>query len=52
MACPKRNDNMVKNLMSQNKKKGNTNSKCDKQFPECPAEPNKKNCIGCPFYKK
>lgn len=26
--------------------------KCNKQFPDCPSEPNEANCKTCPLYKK
>ena len=25
---------------------------CNKQFPDCPTEPNKDDCRTCPFFKK
>ena len=25
--------------------------KCDRQFPECPENPNDTDCKSCPFYK-
>jgi len=35
--------------------KANKNEKpitCNKQFPDCPPEPNDNDCKMCPFYKK
>lgn len=25
---------------------------CNRQFPDCPAIPNEKDCITCPFWKR
>jgi hypothetical protein len=50
MAVPSRRDRMIQNFMSVNQKKKGQNSKCQKQFPECPDEINEKDCKGCPFY--
>ncbi len=33
------------------KKKQKEETKCERQFPDCPPEPNDKDCKGCPFYK-
>ena len=51
MAVPK-NTNKYGNYLKRKKLSDASRIKCNKQFPDCPAEPNKKNCIGCPFYKK
>jgi len=50
MAVPSRNDLMVRNLMNQRKIKKHL-TKCEKQFPDCPREPNKNDCGVCPFWK-
>ena len=50
MAVPSRNDKMIHNFMTQQGKSKNP-SGCNKQFPECPKEPNKEDCKGCPFWK-
>ena len=51
MAVPKRTDRMIERFMKiQNKNKNPLG--CNKQFPDCPAEPNEKDCKSCPFWKK
>jgi len=50
MATPSRKDIMVCNLVAQKRNRQNV-SKCDKQFPDCPEEPNKADCSTCPFFK-
>ncbi len=49
MAVPKRTDVMIRNAMKRNKK--DVTRKCDKQFPDCPDEPNREDCGVCPFLK-
>ncbi len=50
MAVPSRKDKMIRNLMSQSRKDERINT-CEKQFPDCPDEPNKEFCKRCPFWK-
>jgi hypothetical protein len=52
MACPKRNDKMIRNLMSQRRSNKDIIRKCSKQFPDCPSEQNEESCKLCPFYNK
>lgn len=49
MAVPKRRDQMIKNAMKRNNQEIKIN--CNKQFPDCPNEPIKDKCKGCPFWK-
>ena len=37
--------------LQEKQKQKNLPSDCNKQFPDCPEKPNKKDCKTCPFYK-
>jgi hypothetical protein len=43
---------MIQNFMKVNAAKDKGLASCGKQFPECPTEPNDKDCKTCPLYKK
>lgn len=49
MATPKRKDIMIRNAMKRNNRE--IKMKCNKQFPDCPEQPNEKDCRVCPFWK-
>ncbi len=49
MAVPKRKDVMIRNAMKRNSKEVKIG--CNKQFHDCPKEPNKEDCERCPFWK-
>lgn len=40
----------VKNLRDKIENDRNS-SGCNRQFPECPDEPNDEDCINCPYYE-
>ena len=50
MAVPNRKHQMIKNMINQRNKDSRPKG-CEKQFPECPEEPNKDECRSCPFWK-
>jgi hypothetical protein len=52
MVIPKRSETANRQLAQHIKKTEFGVSGCGKQFPDCPKEPNNKDCKVCPFYKK
>jgi len=49
MAVPKRAQVANRNSNKYRDKVASLN--CIKQFPDCPEEPNEKDCKTCPYYK-
>ena len=49
-----RSRNLEIRLKRQKEKEMNLqfNIKCEKQFPDCPEEPNKEDCKLCPFRRR
>lgn len=45
-------DSQKRKRLKEKKKDDSLRFECDKQFPDCPTEPNISDCKVCPFWTK